>query len=140
RDVPEERLDQFAQVWLDVLVIKVRPHEPHAAIDVIADAAGGDDAALIRVGRADAADAEAVAPVDVWHRQAGDLDTGKERDVGDLLGSLVLAELIDQPLVGENEAVDAHALLVVLRDAEAILVDLFERSRVGFLDHGKSPW
>ena len=81
---------------LDFTIEEVRLHQADAAIDVVADAAGGNDAALVGIGGADAADAEAIAPVDVGHGQAGVLDAGQERDIGDLLGGLIVLELLQQ--------------------------------------------
>ena len=70
--VAEQILDQRAQMRLDLAVEEVDAHQADAAVDVVADAAGRNDAAFVRIGGADAADAEAVAPVDVRHGQAGD--------------------------------------------------------------------
>src|SRR5207244_5635066 len=104
RDVAEQRVHELADVRLDLAVGQVRADQANAAVDVVADAAGGDHATLVRVGGGDAADAEAVPPVDVRHGQAGVLDAGQEGDVGHLVGGLVLAELFDQPLAGEDPA------------------------------------
>ena len=68
----------------DVVAPESRPHEPHAAVDVEADAAGRDDA-VGGAHRRHAADREAVAPVDVGHRHARLDDPRQRRDVGDLL-------------------------------------------------------
>src|SRR5262249_40912726 len=85
RHLAEQLFHERPQPRLDILVVEVRANEPNAAVDVVADAARRDDATLVRIGRTDAADAEAVAPVDVRHRQAGVLDPRQEGDIRDLV-------------------------------------------------------
>ena len=86
RDVANQLVDQLQEDRLHVGEREVCPYEPHAAVDVVAHATGRDDAADRRIGSANAADAEAIAPVDVGHCQARRLDARQERDVGHLLG------------------------------------------------------
>ena len=52
---------------------------------------------------------------------------GQERDVGDLLGRLIAADLIDHLLVGVDQSVDPHARLVALGNPPGRCVDLFQR-------------
>src|SRR5262249_26340927 len=140
RNLTKQFLDQGAQRALDVAIAEVRAHQPDAAVDVVTDSAGRNDAALVRVGGADAADAEAVAPVDVRHGQAGVLDTRQKCNVGHLVRRLVLANLLQQALVGEDESVHAHARLVALWDAPAAVVDLLQRPAKDVLHHdGVAP-
>ena len=120
---------------LHILVIEIGAHEPNAAVDVVAYSARRDHSAFIGIGGTHAADAEAIAPVDVGHGQAGVLDAGQKGDVGDLLRRLVLFELGHQRFAGEDQPVHAHALLVALGDAPAGLVNPLERSPVGVLGH-----
>ena len=54
-----------------------------ATVDVVAHAAGGDDA-VGQLHRRHAADGKAVALVDVGHRQNGFDDAGERRDVDEL--------------------------------------------------------
>ena len=136
RDGVEQGGDQLPHVILHVPVEQVRLHEAHAAIDVVADAAGANDAPLGRVGRGDAADAEAVTPVDVRHGDAGDLDARQEGDVGHLVGGLVLLHRLHELLVGEDHPRDAHALLVGGGDADAARVDSLQRAAERLLGHG----
>src|SRR5207248_9860504 len=103
--VAEQLLDQRADVRLDLAVEQIRSDKSNAAIYIITYSAGRNYAALGGVGGGDAADAEAVAPVDVRHRQAGVLDARQEGDVGHLLRRLVEADLLKQVLVGEDQAV-----------------------------------
>ena len=94
-DVLEQSVDQTFHVRLDVLVKQVRAKQPHSAVDVVPDAAGRDDSAFVGIGRADAADRESVAPVDVRHGQAGELDPWQSGDIGYLVRSLIVTHLLD---------------------------------------------
>ena len=114
-NITEELIDQRPDPILDVAPFEAGAQEPHAAVDVIADAAGRDDAAFLGVGGSHSADAKAVAPVDVGHGQAGLLNAGQGRHVGDLLGTLIVLDLLDQLVVGEDDAVDAHVGAVAFR-------------------------
>src|SRR4029077_15272684 len=118
---------------LDLAVGEGGTDQADAAGYVVPDAARRDDAPLVGGGRGHAADAEAVAPVDVGHRQAGMLDAGQERHVGDLLGRLVLLELLHEAVVGEDETIHAHAGLVALGDPPAAVIDALERAVIGVL-------
>src|SRR5262249_9980333 len=125
-----------AEVRLDVAVEEVGADEADAAVDVVADAAGRDDAAFVRIGGADAADAEAVTPVDVRHGETRLLNARQKRDVGDLLGRLVRFDAFDELFVGEDQPVDAHAFLVGFGNAVAARVDLLERAgKLHFVGH-----
>ena len=136
--MPRNRASISGEPRPHVLVHEVGAHQPHAAVDVVADAARRNHAPFGRIGGRHAADAEAVAPVDVGHGEAGHLDARQEGDVGHLLGGLIGANLLDQPLVGEDAAFDLHADLVALRNPPAGFVDPFERAAVALLGHGKS--
>ena len=126
--------DEFLDARLDVGGRQVRPDEADAAVDVVADAAGRDDAALRRVGGRHAADRKPVAPVDVGHGQAGPLDAGERGHVGHLLGGVVVADLLDQRGVGVDDAVDPHAGLVGAGNPISIAADIFERPVKGLAD------
>ena len=128
RNAAEERVHQLADPRLTSATREIGAHQPHAAVDVVADAAGRDHAAFGRIGGRDAADAEAVAPVDVGHGQAGHLNARQKGHVGHLLGRLVGADLLDQPLVGEDAAFDLHPHFVALRNPPGALVDLLQRT------------
>ena len=129
-DVAEELIDEWPDPGLGVLPVEFRPQEPDAAIDVVADSPGRDDAPRLGVGRGHPADGEAVAPVDVGHRQAGLLNARQGRDVGHLLRTLVLLDLLDQHLVREDQAIDPHVRAVALRDPPLARPDLFQGARV----------
>src|SRR5580658_8443274 len=123
---------------LHVRVVKVGAKEPDAAIDVVADASRRNDAALFRVGGTDAADAEAVTPVDVGHGQAGVLDAGQKSHIGNLFRGLVIFQLREQFLTAENQPIDAHTRLVAARNPPAAIIDSFEGSSKAFLGHDES--
>ena len=124
---------------LNVPIRKIGPDQPDAAVDVVTHPAGRNDPAFIRIGRADSADAEAVAPVDIRHGQAGVLNTGQKGDIGHLVGGLVLLELVEQALVGVNQAVHAHALLVAPGNAPAAFIDLLQRAAIAIIGHDGLP-
>ena len=88
-----------AEPRLNLLVHEVGAHQPDAAVDVVADAARRNDAAFGRIGGRNAADAEAVSPVDVGHGEAGHLNARQKRHVGHLLRRLIAANLLEQTLV-----------------------------------------
>ena len=136
RNAAEEGVHQLVQPRLNVLVGEVGAHQPHAAVDVVADPARRNHAALGRIGGRHAADAEAVAPVDVGHGQAGHLDARQKGHVGHLFRRLVGANLLDQPLVGEDSPFDLHPDLVALGNPPAALVDLLQRPGVAWFGHG----
>ena len=138
-NLAEEGVHQGVDPRLHVAQREVGGHQPHAAIDVVAHAARRDDAAFQRIGRADAADAEAVAPVDIGHGQAGHLDARQEGDVGHLLRGLVVADLLDELFIGEDAAFGAHADLVRLRDPPDAFGDLFQRAVIAGFGHGGVP-
>ena len=101
-NVGEQFVDQRFQMRLHFGQLQIRAHHAHAAVDVVAHAAGRDHAPFVRIGRANAADAEAVAPVNIGHGQAGHLNAGQRGDVGHLLAGLVVADLLDQHVVGDR--------------------------------------
>src|SRR5262249_16759615 len=82
-----------------------------------------------------AADAKSVAPMNVGHRQAGVLNARQERDVGNLLGRLILADQLDHFVVGIDQSIDAHAGLVTLGDPPAEIVHSLQWAIEGVFDH-----
>jgi hypothetical protein len=74
--VAEELVHEFAQPRLDLLACEPRRHQSHAAVDVVADAAGRDDS-LIEIKCRDATDREAVTPMDIWHCERRGDDAGR---------------------------------------------------------------
>ena len=131
----EERLHQLPEARPDVVDHEVGAHQSHAAVDVIAHSARRNHAPFGRIGGRHAANAEAVAPVDVGHGQAGHADARQKGHVGHLLGRLVAANLRNQPLVGEDPPLDSHSHLVALGNPPAALVDLLQRPAVAWFCH-----
>ena len=139
---PRDRLDERAAAAGVELAVRERGREqPHAAVDVVADAAGGDDA-VRRRGRGQAADREAVALVDVGHRDRGLDDPRQRRDVLQLLERAVGADRGEQVGVGEHARGHAHVLPRVGRDLPEGVVDpdglrhRARRSRASRRGHG----
>ena len=85
RNALEKFVNQLLLPRLDVTYLKIGAQQPHTAVDVEADPAWRNYAALVGVEGGDAPDGEAVAPVDVRHRQARVNDSRQRRDIGDLL-------------------------------------------------------
>ena len=106
-DAPHQLLHERLEPRPHVLEAEARPHQPHAAVDVEPDAARRDHAVGLVHGR-DAADGEAVAPVDVRHRDAGGDHARQRRHVGDLLQRLLVTGLLEQARVGVHAPGDAH--------------------------------
>ena len=104
-----------------MLPAQARAEQAHPAVDVVAHAAGGDDA-LIRVEGRHAADGEAVAPVDVGHSQGGTHDPRQGGDVGHLLEALVGLKAREHLLGTKDQPPGAH--LALPRNLPAVLVDL----------------
>jgi hypothetical protein len=82
----------------------------HAAGDVEAHAARGDDAAALGVEGRHTADGEAVAPVGVGHGIGGLHDAGQGGHVGDLLVDL-LVHIAHQGLAGIDDGRHVHVAL-----------------------------
>jgi hypothetical protein len=80
----EEGVDQLTEPWTHLGLGEIGPQHAHAAVDVEADAARRDDAAVgAKCGHS--ADGEPVAPVTVGHAQRRPHDAGQTGHVGDLL-------------------------------------------------------
>jgi len=120
----DERLDMRA----DVFVKQFRADQSHAAVDVVADTAGRNDAPLVRIGRANTADAEPVTPMDVGHRKTGDLNSRQKGNVGNLLGRLIAADMFHQFIAGVNQPIDAHTGFVTAGNPPAAVTDPLKRS------------
>ena len=131
----EERVGQARQVRSDVGRLEVAAQETDAAVDVEADPAGADHP-VVQARRRHAADGEAVAPVDVGHRQRRPHDPRQGRHVGDLGERRVVAERRHQALVGVDDPVDAHPGALVARDPPAVRVEPLERERSPAADRG----
>ena len=118
RELVDERLPAPVQLRLG----ERQREQADAAVDVVADAAGGDDA-VRRLERGDAADREAVALVDVRHRQRGPDDAGQRGDVRELLEREVLPDRVEQLGVREDARRNAHVRPSLRRDLPERLVD-----------------
>src|SRR4029078_10433852 len=63
---------------------QIRTDQPHAAIDVVPDAAGLDDT-FAHIERRHTTDGKSVAPVAIRHAEGGPLDSWKTGYIGDLI-------------------------------------------------------
>src|SRR6185312_5897350 len=78
---------------------------------------------------------------DVRHGEAGHLDARQRGHVRHLLGTLVLLDLLDQGVVGEDDAVDFHVRPVALGNAPLTRADRLQRPGVSaLLGHRFSSW
>ena len=138
RNAAEKRFHKLPDAGHHVGGMKIGPQKTHAAIDVVAHAAGRNHAAFFRIGGRNAADAKTVAPVDIGHGQTGHLDARQKRHVGHLLRGLVVADLFDQFIVGKDPPFHAHADFIILRNPPSALVDLFQRPAIAGFRHFSS--
>ena len=120
-DVGEQGVHQGFHPGRHLLPAQSRAEQAHPAVDVVAHAAGGDDA-LFQVEGRHAADGEAVAPVDVGHGQGGSHDPRQGGDVGHLLEALVFLEHREHLLGAKDQPPGAH--LALPGNLPAVLVDL----------------
>ena len=106
----EQPVDQLVEVRLDLLIVQVGGHQPHAAVDVETDAARRDDPGLGIHGR-HAADGKTVAPMPVRHAVGVFDDAGQGGDVGHLVED-PFVHLGEQVFRGNNPGRNPHAFLV----------------------------
>jgi hypothetical protein len=123
RDAAHQLVEQLLGPRPHLCVVETGRDQAHAAVDVEADAARRHHAVVQRHGR-HAADGEAVAPVDVRHRDAGADDAGQRRHVHDLLERLVCVGALQDLLRGIHDARHPHVALGL--DAPGVLVDQFD--------------
>ena len=120
-DVGEQGVHQGFHQGRHVLPAQPRAEQAHPAVDVVAHAAGGDDA-LFQVEGRHAADGEAVAPVDVGHGQGGSHDPRQGGDVGHLLEALVGLKDREHLFGTKDQPPGAH--LALPGNLPAVFVDL----------------
>ena len=106
-DVLKECRDQRRDALPDVGETKTRGHEAAAAVDVVPDAAGGDDP-LVEVKGRDPADGKTVAPMHVRHSERVLHDPRQVGDVGHLPRPLVGPHPLQELLAGVEESRNAH--------------------------------
>jgi len=137
RHIAEDLIEQLLQARAHFLLGQVGAQQTDATIDVVTNPPRRDDA-LLQIHRRHAADRKAVAPVDVGHGNRAAHDAWQKRHIRHLLGRLVLLDLLNHRLAGEDETVHAHAELVAFRNAPAVLVDLLQRT-LPHLAHSDLP-
>ena len=129
RDIAENLVDQVPQSRPYVALFERGPHQPHAAVDVEADAAGRDHAVVAVHGR-HAADGETVALVNIGHGQARPHDSRQRGHVHGLFQREVLADLRHQGLAGVHHDVRPHAPGLIAGNAMAQRVDGFDPNQI----------
>ena len=128
RDLGKEQVHQLFEPRQDLGFRKVRPEEAHAAVDVVPHPSRRDHARF-GIGRHDGPDGQAIALVDIGHRIGGPDDAREHRRVGRLFQRQVVADLLHELVVGEDDGRDAHPRLGLRRDPPAILVEAFDGQR-----------
>ena len=109
--------------------MQVGGEESNAAVDIVADAAGGNDS-FIQVKAGYSPNGKAITPVNVGHGDGRADDAGQASNVGDLIEALVFSDVGHQRLVSEDDAVRIHPPF--LRDSPRAVIDLLEL-------HGRAP-
>ena len=128
RHVPHDLVHQALEARPQLVCRDLGAEEPDAAVDVVADAPRAHDPALIRVERRDAADREAVTPVNVRHADGPANDARQARDVRHLPNRLVAPDVLHQPPVRVDEALHPH--LAPSRKQPPVLVELPDLDRI----------
>ncbi len=129
RHIAENLLHQLPQSRPYIALFERGPHQPHAAVDVEADAAGRDHAAIAIHGR-HAADGETVALVNIGHGQARPHDSRQRGHVHGLFQREVFADLRHQGLAGVHHDVGPHAPGFIAGNAMAKRVDGFDPNQI----------
>ena len=119
------------------LVLRQRQDEqPDAAVDVVADAAGRDDPVGER-RRGDASHREAVALVDIGHRERSPDDARQRGDVLQLLERAVREDRFEKLAVGEDTRRHPHVGPRLCRDLPERLVEAAQLRRRGRRGHAR---
>ncbi|MCU0277082.1 MAG: hypothetical protein MUF02_09600 [Acidobacteria bacterium] len=105
--------------------------QAHAAIDVVAHSARQDDAAGGGKGR-HAADAEAIAVMDVGHGQRTSDEAGQAGHVDHLLDRGIIQRVLQDLACGEDLGIGGHGPVGRPAQAPATGGDLLEVHRAGF--------
>jgi hypothetical protein len=100
--------EALAPVAEELVIAERQREQPHAAVDVVADAAGGDHPISGIRGR-HATDGKAVPLMDVGHGKRGVDDAGQRGHVCQQLERAVLLDRSEQLGVGEHPRGHAHA-------------------------------
>ena len=112
--------------------------QPHAAIDVVADAARRNDA----VGRArghDTSDGKSISLVDVGHCEGGFLHAWERRGVDQLVQGALLDEMLDHRLAGIEPCRDAHIIAEAARDLPCAGRNVLEVGKAYLEHNGRFP-
>jgi hypothetical protein len=131
RYFPKQCIDEFFQLRPDLVFGEIGAYQAHTAIDVVSDTARRNYASFVGIRGTHAANTKAVAPVDVGHGQARHLDTWQKCDVGHLFRCLVIADLLNQPVIREDDSIYPHAGFIALGNPPAGFVNSFQWTSIG---------
>jgi hypothetical protein len=123
-DLVDERLEAVAEV---VRVVR-QSEEPHAAVDVVADAAGRDGA-VGELHRGDTTHGEPVPLMDVRHGERCAHDPGERGYVLKLLQRPIATHRLEQLAVGEDPRGDAHVRSRLSGNLPEGFIDAYEFGR-----------
>jgi hypothetical protein len=113
---------QLVQVGLDSLQRQAAGEQPHPAVDVVADPAGGDDPVGQRRGD-DPADGKPIALMDVGHGQRVAGDSRQACGVHQLLDAAVARQTFQQCFIGVEPRRHPHVRTIAGRQFVEELVD-----------------
>jgi hypothetical protein len=132
-----------AQVLPNFRKLRAASEEPHAAIDVVADAARRNHS----VGRArghDTSDGKSISLVDIGHCEGGFLHTWERRGVDQLVQGALLDEMPDHRLAGIEPCSDAHIIAEAARDLPCAGRNVLEVGKAywahGFFSTCRTQW
>ncbi|MBA7662005.1 hypothetical protein ES703_70027 [subsurface metagenome] len=125
RDVVEKLVDQRLYPGSYLLLGKISPHQPDAAVNIETDAPRRYHP-VFNPGRRHPTDGEAVAPVNIGHRQRVADNAGQKSHVGYLLKRVLLKDVVEHGLAGKDATGHRHALLIAGRYLPAVVIYLFD--------------
>ncbi len=132
RAVVVQRRRQRIQPIFDIFIADGRAQQPHAAVDIVADAARRDHP-IREARRRHAADREAVALVHVWHHQHVPHQPRQRGGIHRLLQRFVVHHRFDQLARGENAHRHPHILPERLGDLPFVIADAHQVMQIDHL-------
>ena len=125
RHVAVKRIGQTIDMWSQFRGVQMGREQANAAVDIIADAAGRDHPAR-QPGGHHATDREAVALVNIGHRQRLADHAGQGRRVDQLFQGAIFQGLFKNVVVCVEMSRHAHVVPEFLRHFVDILVDFLQ--------------
>ena len=115
RDAGEQTIDKLAHPGVNLPGRERRREQPHAAVDVVPDAAGGDDP-MRDFGGSHSPDRESITLVHIRHDDHGPRQTRESGGIHRLLERFIPGDLLQQGARGEEMHLHAHSRAVGLRE------------------------